>query len=166
MIEIRRIRPSEADVLRAVRLAALTDAPAAFGSTIERELAFTDELWAERATASAAGDERTTFLAWDDSEPVGIVGGFRVPEHPGAVDLVSMWTHPSARSAGVGAALVQAVVDWSRDTGATRIELWVVRGNAPAQRLYERMGFRVTDDVQPHPNDPCAQEIRMLLPLT
>ena len=43
--------------------------------------------------------------------------------------------------------------------------LWVTRGNAPAQLLYESMGFRETGEYQPLPSDPCADEIRMILHL-
>jgi GNAT superfamily N-acetyltransferase len=172
MIAVRRITPDDAPVLRAVRLAALADTPAAFGSTLERELAFDDAEWADRAVAGSAGDERCTFLAWhDDGRVVGIVGGYRLDPAEGsptsqAVDLVSMWTDPVVRRAGIGAALVDAVIDWARTGGAARVELWVTRGNDPAQRLYESMGFVVTGDHQPLPSDPCKDEIRMALPLS
>ena len=123
-------------------------------------------MWRERAASSAAGDERLTLLAWDGSEVVGVIGAFRTAADDAVVELVSMWTRPAVRRSGVAVALVQGVVDWAGSlAGATRVELWVVRGNAPAQRLYERMGFAVTDRFQPHPNDPCAQEIRMVLPV-
>ncbi|MCX6519057.1 MAG: GNAT family N-acetyltransferase [Actinobacteria bacterium] len=172
MIAVRRIRPDEARVLRAVRLAALADTPAAFGSTLERELAFDDTDWTDRAIGGSAGDQRCTFLAWhDDGRVVGIVGGYRLDPAEGAptsqaVDLVSMWTDPAVRRAGIGAALVDAVIDWARAGGAARVELWVTRGNDPAQRLYESMGFVVTGDHQPLPSDPCKDEIRMVLTLS
>jgi GNAT superfamily N-acetyltransferase len=160
-------------VLRAVRLAALADTPAAFGSTLERELAFADAEWTDRAVAGSAGDERCTFLAWHaDGRVVGIVGGYRVDPSEGAVDashgidLVSMWTDPTVRRAGIGGALVDAVIGWARGGGADRIELWVTRGNDPAQTLYESKGFAPTGDHQPLPSDPCKDEIRMVLPLS
>ena len=166
MITVRRITSDEAPVLRAIRLAALTDTPAAFGSTLERELAFDDAEWLGRAAIGSAGDERCTFLAWhDDSRVVGIAGGF-VSLEGEAVDLVSMWTDPSVRRSGTGRRLVDAVVDWARAGGANRVELWVTRGNDPAQRLYESMGFVVTGNHQPLPSDPCRDEIRMVLPLS
>lgn len=166
MTTVRRITADEFPALRAVRIAALTDSPAAFGSTLERELAFTDDMWRERASASSAGDARLTLLAWERDEVVGVIGAFRTAAEAPVVELVSMWTRPEVRRSGVAVALVQGVVDWAQSLAdVARVELWVVRGNEPAQRLYERMGFHVTDDVQPSPNDPCAQEIRMVLPL-
>lgn len=163
-------------MLRTTRLAALADSPAAFGSTLERELGFDDAEWNARARASSAGRQRTLLLAERTgtpagATPIGLVGGFRDEAEPAGtgnpraadvVHLVSMWTAPAARGVGVGAALVAVVLDWAAETGADRVELWVVRGNDVAQRLYERSGFTVTDDHQPHPNDPCASEVRMV----
>ncbi|MEZ5248086.1 MAG: hypothetical protein R2713_02390 [Ilumatobacteraceae bacterium] len=44
MTTVRRITADEFPALRAVRIAALTDSPAAFGSTLDREVAFTDDI--------------------------------------------------------------------------------------------------------------------------
>ena len=144
-----------------VRLAALADAPAAFGSTLEREVAFTDDEWAARAAASARGDERVIFFAELDGQIGGLVGGFADAATPGAIELVSMWTAPAARRTGAGRLLVQAVLAWSAATGADTVGLWVIRGNEPARRLYEAMGFTETGDYQPLPSDPCKDELRM-----
>lgn len=156
MIEVRRVRPDDWPALRATRLAALTDSPSAFGSTVTRELAFPDSEWQDRARRGNEGFDRVTFLAVDGDDVVGIVGGFEATDH---VDLVSMWTAPGVRRNGVGRRLIEAVLDWA---GGRNVELWVTVGNEPAHELYRAMGFVDTDDVEPHPNDPCAQEQRMV----
>ncbi len=94
---------------------------------------------------------------------VGIAGGYREEIQSTEVHLVSMWTAPDVRRTGLGRLLVGAVIDWAADTGASSVGLWVTRGNAPAQLLYESMGFRETGEYQPLPSDPCADEIRMIL---
>lgn len=160
-LNVRRVRSDEGAALKAVRLAALLDAPAAFGSTHEREAAFTDDEWAARAAAGAQGEERATFFAELDGQVVGLVGGYTDPATPGVVELVSMWTSPAARRSGSGRLLVQAVLEWATATGATEVGLWVTRGNEPAQRLYEATGFTETGDFQPLPSDPCRAELRM-----
>lgn len=159
---MRRIRPEEWERLKALRLAALADTPSAFGSTHEREVAFEDREWIERAELGSRGVDRVTFVAEDDAtgELVGLVGGFRFPADAPHRDLVSMWTSPAVRRTGVGRALVTAVVEWAGP--GVDVHLWVTQGNHPAQRLYEAMGFEVTTDVQPHPNDPCVNEVRMV----
>lgn len=160
-IEIRRIRPEEADVLKQLRIAALTDRPDAFGSTLEREVGFGDDLWNERAANASSGSLRSLFLAWREDEAVGIVGGMRESPDDGVIELVSMWTSPTVRRTGVGRRLAEAIIDWADQTDADRLELWVTRGNDSAQRLYESLGFHVTDEHQPLPSDPCREEVRM-----
>ena len=110
-----------------------------------------------RDRSNAAGSEHTAFFAFDGGECVGLVGGHQA-ETGDHVDLVSMWTAPAARGKGVGAALVDAVIEWA---DGRAVELWVTRGNDAALRLYERCGFVETGDHQPLPSDPCKDEIRM-----
>lgn len=161
-IVVRRIAAGEGRLLRDVRLAALADAPSAFGSTYAGEVGRSDEEWEERARLGSVGGARATFFAVrEDGRVVGLAGGYRDDEAPGDVHLVSMWADPVARRSGVGRALVQAVVDWATETGADVVRLWVTRGNDAAHALYLRMGFEDTGDVQPLPSDPCKDEIAM-----
>jgi ribosomal protein S18 acetylase RimI-like enzyme len=164
-VDIRRISPVDGPALRAVRLAALTDTPSAFGSTYDDEAGRSDAEWSERALWASAGVERITFLARQDGRTVGIAGGYREAIGSTEVHLVSMWTAPESRRSGLGQQLVHAVIDWATETEARSVGLWVTRGNAPAQLLYESMGFRETGEHQPLPSDPCADEIRMILHL-
>ena len=164
-VSVCRVQPSDAPVLKEIRLAALLDSPFAFGSTYDAEAKRTDEEWMAWATRASAGPDSTIFLAWSDHGPSGIAGGYRPEQSTDAIELVSMWAAPHARRSGVGRMLVQAVIDWTIETGSSSIGLWVTRGNAPAQALYESMGFRETGEYQPLPSDPCKDEVRMALSL-
>ena len=157
---VRRIRADEGKLLRVVRLAALADAPFAYSSTHEREADLTADDWAERAATRAISDSASTWFAVDEGGDVlGLVGAFRPQDTD--VELVSMWTAPEARGLGVARQLVEVVVAWAREVGSTTVSLWVTRGNEPAHRLYESMGFVETGDFQPLPSDPCKDEVRM-----
>ena len=158
---IRRIRPDEGSVLKAVRLAALADAPSAFGSSYAAEVDQPDDHWEARAALSAAGEHRITFFAVVSDSVVGLVGAYLPNAAEPSVELVSMWVSPSQRRSGVAGELVEAVLGWARETGATTVELGVTRGNDAAVRLYETKGFRPTGDHQPLPSDPCKDELRM-----
>lgn len=160
------MEPGDGTRLRSLRLAALSESPAAFGSTLERESAFGDEEWAERAAASAQGRDRATWFAERSGRVVGLVGGHRVRPGDAGVELVSMWTAPEARGLGVGRLLVQAVLDWAVDNGDESVSLWVTRGNDPAHTLYRSMGFLDTGDHQALPSDPCRDEVRMTRSVT
>jgi len=50
----------------------------------------------------------------------------------------------AARGRGIGARLVDEAAAWLESRGAPRIMLWTAERNAPAQRLFARLGFRRT----------------------
>ena len=52
-----------------------------------------------------------------------------------------MWVSPEVRGQGVGEALIDAVVEWARVSGARRVLLDVGDHNQPAIALYARKGF-------------------------
>lgn len=49
-----------------------------------------------------------------------------------------------ARGRGIGGRLVEAAAAWLEAQGAPRVMLWSAERNAPAQRLFARLGFRRT----------------------
>ena len=157
MVLVRETVAGDWQVLRDIRLEALRDAPAAFGSTYEREVLRGEAHW--RDWISRGG----TFLAYlpdlSTSEPAGLIGGYQ--EDPVTVQLVSMYVRPRARGRGVGEALVAAVIGWARDQNAAEVHLWVTETNAPARALYERCGFALTGEQQSLPSDPSLGEVAM-----
>ena len=50
----------------------------------------------------------------------------------------------AARRGGVGAALLDAAIDWLRDQHMPRVVLGTAAQNENARRLFERRGFRAT----------------------
>jgi ribosomal protein S18 acetylase RimI-like enzyme len=162
---VRRVRPDEGPLLKSVRLAALADAPSAFGSSFAAEVDQPDDHWTDRAVLGAAGEQGATFFALADGAVVGLVASYRPVLAELRAELVSMWVSPAHRGTGVAAELVAAVVGWAHQTGVETVELWVTRGNDAAVHLYEAAGFRSTGDHQPLPSDPCKDELRMRLRL-
>jgi len=125
-------------LLRAVRLQALSDAPDAFGSTYDREVAFTDDVWESRLAPTA----NPHFVdEGDDGDVRGLVAGIRSDEHPARRYLVAMWVAPHARATGVADDLVRSVIDWASSDGADSVRLHVMANNGRAERVYERHGF-------------------------
>ncbi len=174
MIVVREATPGDWELMRDVRLAALAEAPHAFGSTYAREAGFTEERWRGRFSQRSV-----TFFAQagpaDGTAPAdgtgpgpgagGVAGLGGVLAEDGVPELVSMWVRPSARGLGVGAALVEAAAAWARGRGHADLFLWVTEGNPAARRMYERCGFTPTGEAQPLPSDPSVPEIRMKRPL-
>ncbi|HEY1428233.1 MAG TPA: GNAT family N-acetyltransferase [Candidatus Tumulicola sp.] len=119
---------------RGVRLAALEEAPYAYGSTFAQWRDASEERWRARMR-----DVPFNALAEVDDVPAGIACGLR--EDDGSALLISMWVAPFARGRGVGDALVRSVIEWARDAGVTAVKLDVVTTNSPAIELYRRNGF-------------------------
>jgi RimJ/RimL family protein N-acetyltransferase len=63
--------------------------------------------------------------------------------HPASAHVadVGLMVAKEARNRGVGRALLQAAVDWSRAAAIRKLELHVFPWNKPAIELYERFGF-------------------------
>ena len=57
--------------------------------------------------------------------------------------LFSMYVDAAHRGSGLAQRLIEAVIAGAREAGALVLQLSVAAGNAPAQRLYRRMGFTV-----------------------
>ena len=162
-MEVRRVTSLDATSLQQVRLAALLEAPSAFGSTYQAEANRPDAEWLQRAGVGSRGSDTATFFAQVDGDIVGLVGGYRKQPSSPTVELVSLWVAPRVRGRGVGGLLVDAVTGWATQTGATSVLLWVTSGNTPAEHLYRSKGFIATGEVQPLPSDPTRDEGRMML---
>ena len=149
-VEIRRMRSGDGDHLRGVRLRALADAPYAFSSSLEREADLAPEFWEERVTESELGQDGVVFVVVDDARSVGMAGGFFIDEARANAMLWGMWVDPRARGAGLGRALVEAVADWARESGADSLRLAVTdcEASAPAAALYRKLGFADTGERQ------------------
>jgi len=121
MVVVREVIPDDWQTLRDVRLAALREAPSAFGSSYAREAPFTEEQWRGRIS-----DRSVTYLAYlpENPEPAGLAGVYVAD---GVADVVSMWVRPSARGRG----------GQGPDRGDRRL------GEGPRPRLPPAVGHRV-----------------------
>lgn len=140
--------------LREVRLAALAEAPTAFGSSLQREQGFDEERW--RAWARSAA----MFVALVGGSPVGIAAGV-AGQSSAERKLVAMWVDPAWRGRDVASRLMSSVIGWAASEGAGRVTLWVAQGNEPARRFYGRRGFRFTGARKPLPSNAawCIDEM-------
>jgi ribosomal protein S18 acetylase RimI-like enzyme len=164
-VQLRRLGEGEARLLRDLRLRALRDAPAAFADSLEEGRAQSPERWTEWTRTGAAGETQVTVVAVKDDRGVGMIVGRLLADPPGAAWLEALWVDPSIRRAGLGSGLIEAVADWSRERGATRLDLSVTEGNEPASALYAHAGFLETGRRRPLPADPSRTEVFLSRPL-
>jgi GNAT superfamily N-acetyltransferase len=89
------------------------------------------------------------FLAERDGVPVGftqLYPSFSSGALARIFVLNDLFVAPSARQAGVGAALLAAAAAHGRSVGALRLVLLTEITNTTAQRLYEKLGWRRNED--------------------
>lgn len=137
-LHIRRAVAGDETVLHALRIQALSEAPDAFGSTLDREIGRSAAEWQRWLSPSA------TFILDTPAGPRGIAAGVPDTADPSLVYLMAMWVHPDLRGTGAADLLVDEVVAWAEALGAGLIRLEVIQGNDRARHLYERHQFRPT----------------------
>lgn len=135
-MEIRATTADDWAILKEIRLAALRDAPTAFGVRHAAAAAQTDAQWRERA----AGPHPLFLLAFRDGVAVGMIGG-GVSAATGEYNLIAMWVRPEQRGSGVAAQLLAAIKASAAAKEHTRIVLDVAPENARAAAFYRRQGF-------------------------
>lgn len=150
--------------VRAVRLAALDDAPDAFWATLDEERERPESAW----RAWIDRDRSATLLAVLDDDAGSRDVGLAVvgPHHElaGVGGLYSVWIDPVVRGRGAGDALLRHAVDHARELGYPRVLLDVGDHNRAAIALYERAGFAPTGRTSslPPPRDHITEHERAL----
>lgn len=141
-MHIRRLTPSDAAIFQAFRLAALQDAPTAFGSSFQEEKDFPASVIEGRL---ALKPDRGPFGAFQGEELVGLVAlGRENMKNLAHKALVwGMYVKPEHRGKGIAKALLQEALSLARSVPELRqVNLNVNASNASAIRLYESFGFK------------------------
>ncbi len=154
-VHYRALLPDDYLIFAALRQAALTGEPDAFGATWAQESQRSPEEW--RSFIS----NRTIFAAFDGAEAVGIAAGGDRDARPNARGLYSMWVHPSMRGTGVSTHLIMLVENWAREGGATFLALDVVTHLEYPRALYRRCGFVETGRFSVMSRDPTISLVEM-----
>jgi ribosomal-protein-alanine N-acetyltransferase len=124
---LRRARPDDLDEIMA----------------LERST-FAADAWPDDAMRSELAGEHTYYLvAVDDASPDAVVAyaGLLEPRGSGQGDIQTIAVDPVRRGAGLGRALMQALIEESRRRGAGELFLEVRADNPVARSLYESLGF-------------------------
>jgi ribosomal protein S18 acetylase RimI-like enzyme len=95
---------------------------------------------------------RTVFVHFGPIRVLGILrrmlayrGQFAAPQ-PESLFLANLGVAPEHRGKGIGSQVLQHLLNTGSRSGATLVEFDVSFSNPDAQRLYERLGFTVTED--------------------
>lgn len=144
-LSVVRVTPDQWASHRALRLDMLATDPDAFWSRLADVEDRTEQQWRDEI----AGPR----IHLQARQGEAVLGGIAVlpqgytEDHQIRTDqaiLVSLWVRPEARGTGVSTALFQAAATVALELGRPELLLEVDGQNAPARRMYERLGFRET----------------------
>jgi ribosomal protein S18 acetylase RimI-like enzyme len=124
----------------------------AFESDHAAIAAVIDEWFGGRRIAHLAGRSwfrhvgSTSWLATDDAgRPVGLLLGFRSPDHPDEAVVHLLAVDPNRRRQGLGRRLVETFAADLAARGATEIVALAWPGDPPAVVFFRAVGFRAED---------------------
>ena len=137
------LSPDEWSRLREIRLASLLESPEAFGSSYEREIAFTEKEWRELFNLNSY------LVASIDGKDIAIMFLEKLRGDFGATCWVGgCWSNPQYR--GIGA--LRSMFDYVDSVKVQRG--WQIQGlgvfivNESAITAYEKLGFKAMGEVQ------------------
>lgn len=157
---VRRVVPSDAGKVRAIRMEMLADAPLAFIETLAQAAERPHADFQARVAVSSEGGHSARFVADAGCRLVGHAGA--LADDDDRTWLISVYVSPSHRGTGVLADLVEAVAGWSRANYRDWLALTVVSSNTRARRAYQRLGFHETGTRVPHLTIATLSEIEMV----
>jgi GNAT superfamily N-acetyltransferase len=152
-VDVRPVRAGEGPRLRELRLRALRDAPLAFASSLEIEVARPESYWADLAGASAKASEKVVFVAAAGRRWIAMAGSHWFDQSAGIVQFWGMWVQPAARGTGLGPLLVDRVTNWAAARDALLLRLGVTDRASEIAAFYEHLGFRRTGETKLLPPD-------------
>ena len=102
-------------------------------------LCFSDP-WSENSIASELKNPLSLWLVAEEEGCVlGYIGSQTVM---GEADMMNVAVHPDLRRQGIAETLVTTLMDDLKEQGSRCLTLEVRATNIPAQKLYEKLGFR------------------------
>jgi len=138
LIRIIRLPEGRWREYRELRLEALKTEPSAFGSSIEEESKFAEDVWRKRI--------KSVLFALSDGRPVGLLSYVfedRVKTRHVA-HIYSFYVTPAYRGRGIGERLLErALAEIRRNRDAVKAQLSVNPHLRPAVALYKKAGFEV-----------------------
>lgn len=113
----------------------------------------TEDVKARLCDELAVRANATSFIAWLDGQPVGLINcmeGYSTFKAQPLLNVHDIAVLPGHRGQGIGLALLAAAESLARARGCCKLTLEVLTGNSPALRSYLRFGFA------PYALDPAA----------
>ena len=139
-MEIQQLRPDDAATFQKLRLFALQESPAAFGSSYAEEADRPLEVVAERLE-DVSNHVFAAFINEGRLIGVALLRREQRVKSGHKAFVFGMYVLPEHRRQGVGRALLETVISRASELGVRQVNLSVANANKAAVRLYESCGF-------------------------
>lgn len=137
---LRRLLPNEWQAYRDIRLEALKNEPAVFGSNYDREFAFTEDEWRKRLS----NHDQAMFILVFHDEVIGITGVLIHHEDREAVKLIASYIRREHRGKGLSTLFYRARLDWAISRGFKKAIVSHRASNTASKAANQKFGFRYT----------------------
>ena len=151
--------PDQWQLYKAVRCAALANAPYAYSSTLENAMERSDDDWVRLTYQYASDPNSIEYFAFENEDPCGmaacVIDG-------NEAEMYAVWVDPAYRRKGVGRELIEFAIAWSQLHGAAKLNVGVFDDNPGALAFYRSAGFEDSGRIKPE----LSNEKRTVLLLT
>lgn len=140
-MDIRLLKPEDAEEYRKIRLEALKNNPESFTSSFEEE----KEVPVENYEGRFRSDVSFTFGAFENEQLIGVCTLLKEQKSKlkHRANIVAMYVSPQKRGMGIGKLLMLAAIQKAIELDEIeQVNLCVVSSNASAKKLYTSMGFK------------------------
>ena len=137
--KINTLKGDDWEKLRDIRLRAVTESPQAFGDTVEKTKAQTEEVWRKWIANSHI------YIIDDNNKSVS-AATFR-QDIDGVWEINAVWTDPSYRNKGLSRKIFEQIFFDAKMMSIDVIRLDVNSIQSAAVTLYESLGFKKIDSV-------------------
>jgi len=161
-VTVRRLRESDWEAFKLLRLRGLASDPNAFASTWAEESHLDDLKWIDWVNRGATSTSEAIWVAErTDRSLVGMIGVFS-KDH--SFYVWGMWVEPTQRGRGIGGGLLDTLLRWVGTTSpSTEVRLSVAPSQVSAVRLYRSRGFvstGVVEALEHTPGSVCHEMLR------
>lgn len=147
---IRFLKENEWELLKDLRLEALSCDPEAFWDTLEETTNFEDEYWFNLSQELTKKSGSRMFICENAKTIIGFVYGIRKDESN--FSLGGLWITPKLRADGFGKILVQEVIKWAmKETPAPILKIWSPKDSTT--NFYSKLGFLQLNNEKKNPVD-------------
>ena len=127
--------------LQFIRLAALRQDPSTFLFSYGKEATYSEQEWRQEFSRGQWN------IMVSDHREIGLLGVTREETMlEQECYLEYMWVAPEFRRVGVASSLLRAVLARLQASGVHTVRLYILDGNEPAMRLYQRFGFQSANE--------------------